>query len=257
MNEQADTVPVPLYRSLAHRLRADLEREQIPPGGRLPSERTLAALHRVNRQTVRQALQYLREQGIVSTDKSGTYVPAAPAEAVTVPVAGDLVFPGGVIPVGLATPSAPDLTYEPAPTDVAESLQLRHGARTMVHRQRLTDPIEGVVQTATSYFSSVAITEVPQLAKRRRQLRRGTRCDLRRLYQWMLEAGLRPVRSETLTLVPPRTVAESADTPAQLRIRRLVCDQYERPLEVTDLTVPAGSWQLSYRFALSVPSVAG
>ncbi|MFE6840873.1 GntR family transcriptional regulator, partial [Streptomyces sp. NPDC057705] len=48
---------MPKYQRIAAALRRDLERAARTPGGRLPSERSLAARYEVNRQTIRAALQ--------------------------------------------------------------------------------------------------------------------------------------------------------------------------------------------------------
>ncbi|MFD0265156.1 GntR family transcriptional regulator [Streptomyces sp. NPDC127106] len=75
---------LPKYLRIAAALRQELEDAAHGPGGRLPSERTLAAHYRVNRQTVRAALQHLREDGLIVTERRGTRSafpapPAAPA----------------------------------------------------------------------------------------------------------------------------------------------------------------------------------
>ncbi len=49
-------------------------------------------------------------------------------------------------------------------------------------------------------------------------------------------------------VAPPS--ARTAGT-ADLMVRKIVSDQSERPLEVTDLTITAGSGSLNYRFALT------
>lgn len=51
---------MPKYQRIAAALRHELARAAGSPGGKLPSERSLAARYGVNRQTVRAALQELR-----------------------------------------------------------------------------------------------------------------------------------------------------------------------------------------------------
>ncbi|MFD2121566.1 GntR family transcriptional regulator [Streptomyces cirratus] len=58
---------MPKYQRIAAALRQELARGAHGPGGKLPSERSLAARYGVNRQTVRAALQQLREDGLVVT----------------------------------------------------------------------------------------------------------------------------------------------------------------------------------------------
>ncbi|RSS97646.1 GntR family transcriptional regulator [Streptomyces sp. WAC05292] len=69
---------VPKYQRIAAALRQELQGAAQGPGGRLPSERALAARYRVNRQTVRAALQQLRDDGLIVTERRGTRS-AAPA----------------------------------------------------------------------------------------------------------------------------------------------------------------------------------
>ncbi|MGW1274411.1 winged helix-turn-helix domain-containing protein, partial [Streptomyces sp. NPDC002491] len=86
----------PLYRRIAEELLGE-SRATLAPGERLPSERRLAGHFGVSRVTVRQALQVLRHDGLVETDRRGSRValragppPGAPADA-----AAFLAFPVG------------------------------------------------------------------------------------------------------------------------------------------------------------------
>ncbi|NEC75721.1 winged helix-turn-helix domain-containing protein, partial [Streptomyces rochei] len=64
----------PLYRRVAARLRGELHDGTFPPGGRLPGERRLAEHFEVSRETVRQALELLRRDGLLATDRRGSHV---------------------------------------------------------------------------------------------------------------------------------------------------------------------------------------
>ncbi|OKK22158.1 hypothetical protein AMK16_02895 [Streptomyces sp. CB00455] len=85
---------LPKYQRIAAELRRELDRAALTPGGRLPSERSLAARYEVNRQTIRAALQHLREEGLVVTGRRGT----RPAGASGAGAAGE----AGVLAVGEA-----------------------------------------------------------------------------------------------------------------------------------------------------------
>ncbi len=82
----------PLYRRVADQLLAELEAGTVPPGERLPGERRLAERYGVSRETVRQALEVLRRDGRLSTDRRGSHValPGPPAGS-----PAPLVFPVG------------------------------------------------------------------------------------------------------------------------------------------------------------------
>lgn len=67
-----------VYQQLADLLRVSIRAGEIPPGGLLPSSRTLEQTHGVSRETVRRALAVLRSEGLVVTEPSyGTRVRAA------------------------------------------------------------------------------------------------------------------------------------------------------------------------------------
>jgi DNA-binding GntR family transcriptional regulator len=67
--------PVPLYFQVAQRLQDLIESGQIPPGARLDNELVVAEQLGLSRPTVRQAMQYLVEKGLLSRKRGvGTSV---------------------------------------------------------------------------------------------------------------------------------------------------------------------------------------
>ncbi|MGW5640944.1 winged helix-turn-helix domain-containing protein, partial [Streptomyces sp. NPDC003832] len=91
----------PLYWHVATQLLGELRDGTIPPGERLPGERHLARHFGVSRETVRQALEVLRHDGVVATDRRGSHaaLPGAPVEtpaALTFPVGARTADPGTV-----------------------------------------------------------------------------------------------------------------------------------------------------------------
>lgn len=82
--------PGPVYRRLALAIRTAIERGEIPPDSRLPSERRLAERLSVSRTTVVSAYQDLRAgQWIQSRQGSGTRVRSAPRGSIAMRVAED------------------------------------------------------------------------------------------------------------------------------------------------------------------------
>lgn len=64
---------IPKYRQLAGQLREEILSDTLD-GGRLPSERELASIHKVSRQTVRQALDLLAKEKLLEKRRgSGSY----------------------------------------------------------------------------------------------------------------------------------------------------------------------------------------
>jgi DNA-binding GntR family transcriptional regulator len=60
----------PPYRQIADQLRAAIERGELQPGDRLPSEAALMEHYHVARMTARQAIQELRSEGRVLSPTS-------------------------------------------------------------------------------------------------------------------------------------------------------------------------------------------
>jgi 2-aminoadipate transaminase len=69
--EPAAPVRVPLYRTIADAIIRDIRRGRHLEGERLPASRDLARALEVNRATVHQALQILKREGWIETNKGG------------------------------------------------------------------------------------------------------------------------------------------------------------------------------------------
>jgi DNA-binding GntR family transcriptional regulator len=70
---------VPVYRQVAAAIRDDITAGHYRPGAWLPSESQLSQMYEVGRDTVREALAYLRAEGRITTvRKRGSMVVAEP-----------------------------------------------------------------------------------------------------------------------------------------------------------------------------------
>ena len=70
---------LPAYAQLAMLLRGSITAQQLPPGTPLPSEPELVERWRVSRETVRKAMQLLREMGLAETRRGvGHFVSRTP-----------------------------------------------------------------------------------------------------------------------------------------------------------------------------------
>ncbi|MFE9098564.1 GntR family transcriptional regulator [Streptomyces sp. NPDC007264] len=223
----------PLYWRIATDLLGELRAGTIPPGERLPGERQLAAHFRVSRETVRQALQMLRRGGLVATDRRGSHatLPGATAERAPSPA-----FPVGAhgIEAGRAA-----VTWEDPPPEHALALGLAPRRPTLVHRYASAAADGSGVRTAVTSFSAVAVAEVPELARYRDRADGRASAELWRAYDWMRTAGLTLHHRDAITPMPP-----------SMRVTRRVHDQWDRPLEITDLVVEAQQNPLVYEFTL-------
>jgi DNA-binding transcriptional MocR family regulator len=237
----ARTIPHdrPMYWRIAKELLGELRDGTIPPGERLPGERQLAEHFGVSRVTVRQALELLRRDGLVETDRRGTHA-ALPGTAVGTPPF--LAFPVGARAAD--DPSAGDratVGWEPPPPQHAEALGLAPHRPTLVHRYESTGADGRGPRTAVTSFSAVALAEVRELARYRDRADTTGSPQLRRAYDWMRRAGLTLHHRDSLTL---------HDDARSLRVTRRVHDQYARPLEITDLVMDAPQEELVYAFTL-------
>lgn len=224
----------PLYWRIATQLLGELRDGTIPPGERLPGERQLAAHFDVSRETVRQALQTLRREGLVSTDRRGSHA-AVPART-TAEHAASLAFPVGAHGT---EPGRATITWEVPSAEHAGALGLAPRRPTLVHRYAWAAADGSGVRTAVTSFSAVAVAEVPELARYRDRADGRASAELWRAYDWMRTAGLTLHHRDAITPQPP-----------SVRVTRHVHDQWERPLEITDLVVEAQQDVLVYEFTL-------
>ncbi|GGX70882.1 GntR family transcriptional regulator [Streptomyces anandii] len=228
----------PLYWKVAARLLGELRSGTAAPGERLPSERQLAVRFGVSRETVRQALEVLRRDGLVATDRRGSHVtlPGLPVEA-----PATLTFPVGA---RAADPGARDratITWETPPPEHAAALGLAPLRPTLVHRYHSAAADGSALRTAVTSFSTVALAEVEELGRYRDRADGSGAAQLRRAYDWMRRAGL--------TLHHRDSITPLTDGPS-VRVTRRVHDQFARPLEITDLIVDARQDALVYEFTL-------
>lgn len=71
----ASTARAPLWRKIADALQADIRRNVLKPGDRLPTEQALTERFAVNRHTVRRAIAELSELGVLRAEQGrGTFV---------------------------------------------------------------------------------------------------------------------------------------------------------------------------------------
>ena len=237
-HDHAPTEGQPLYWHVATRLLGELRDGSIPPGERLPGERQLAGRFGVSRETVRQALEVLRRDGLVATDRRGSH---ATLSGLPVETPSSLAFPVGA---RAADPCAVDratVAWETPPPEHAEALGLAPHRQTLVHRYESAGADGRDRRTAVTSFSAVALAEVEELARYRDRADGAASAQLHRAYDWMRKAGL--------TLHHRDSITPLAGAPS-VRVTRQVHDQYARPLEITDLVVDAQQGALVYEFTV-------
>lgn len=69
------SIPIPLYYQLAEHLSEKIQSGELEPGDQIPSERELSEQFGISRMTVRQAIAYLVQQGVLVVKQGvGTFV---------------------------------------------------------------------------------------------------------------------------------------------------------------------------------------
>lgn len=222
---------MPKYQRIAAALRDELDRAARAPGGRLPSERSLAARYQVNRQTIRAALQHLREDGLVVTGRRGTRAVAA---AVPAPAPASVPGPAPA-PVRGCTQSW--LTLVTVAPSLAELLGVSGGERTLVHHRRERGPAGETLRHAVTYLSREAVTGNPELARYRDPSAAVRDADLAPLHRWLDRAEATGRVAETLTMTRTIQPPDAART-CGLTVRRTLHAPSGRLLAVTDLAFP-------------------
>lgn len=229
---------MPKYQRIAAALRDELDRAAHTPGGRLPSERSLAARYQVNRQTIRAALQHLREDGLVVTGRRGTRAAAAAAAPVSEPGPVPAPVPVPVpAPVSVPVRAQSWLTLVTVPPSLAVLLGMSGGERTLVHHYRERGPAGETLRHAVTYLSLDAVTRSPELARYHDRPEVARDEDLAPLHRWLDRAEADGRVAETLTMTrtthPPAAVQTCG-----LTVRRTLHETSGRLLAVTDLAFP-------------------
>jgi GntR family transcriptional regulator len=241
----------PVFKQIADRLRAAIQRGELAPGNRLPSEQELIDAHGVARGTIRQAVSLLRSEGLVRTEHGrGTFVRDAPPlrrlahdrfarrhrERGKAAYLAELEAEGRAAEVEIL-----GIDRVTAPNDVAVWLQLAMGAEVLVRRRRYLADGEPM-ELATSY--------VPwELAGGTQMAQPDTGAG--GIYARLEERGhtLKRFSEEVTARMPTvdeiRALLLQPGVPV-IRLVRVAYDVDEIPVEACDTVMAADRYVLSY-----------
>lgn len=213
--------PVPLYFQVAQHLEQAIESGKIAPGERLDNEIQLARQLGLSRPTMRQALQYLVDKGLLVRKRGvGTQVVQAkfrrPVELTS--LYEDLAG-GGQRPSTVVLSN----TVEPATSTVANALGIVEGTNVVV-LQRLRCAQDEPIARMTNYLP-VTLLDLPSEA-----------LEQHGLYQLLRARGVRPhaavqtIGARTATTAEARLLHETKGAPL-LTMERTAYDAHDRAIE--------------------------
>jgi GntR family transcriptional regulator len=152
----------PLYQTIAEILREKIQSGKYPPGTLVPPESQLTQEYRASRNTIREAIRWLKDLGLVETQPGrGTTVVEKPKPfEITLTLDAETGFGGGegaayIAEVEaqnrVARASSPKVEIHKAEGKISEELELAEGAQVISrHQQRYIDDTPWSLQT--SYY---------------------------------------------------------------------------------------------------------
>jgi GntR family transcriptional regulator len=233
----------PIYRQIADHLRAGIREGRYPEGTPLPSETQLAELYDVTRMTARQAVDVLKNEGLVRSEHGrGVFVRQRP----TVHRLARNRFTRQRRETGKGAPGVELVEVGPVtpPDEIVKRLQLEPGEQALIRRRRMYANDEPM-QLATSYIPW-SLAEGTPMAERD--------TGPGGIYSRLTDIGHGPVRftEDVSTRMPTPEEAEFLRlTPPQpvFFLVRVAFDANDRPVETCEHIMSGDRWQLSYTWA--------
>jgi YD repeat-containing protein len=242
-----------LFRDVAARIKADIERGVYPADSRLPTEHQLAEQHGVSRDTITRALGVLKAEGLVEAHTSKGTTVAPPPVRLTIDRYGEVANPNradaDLGPWETACKAAgldgrtEVVGVDRVPAD--QSLAKRIGVDTgteLVHRRRRMWARERISQIQDAWMPAALVEGTP-LA--------GSTKIVGGVYAAMTVAGFGPARvTEEITGRPPTTEEQAAiglpDGATVQEVWRTTYDQAGRIVEVLRTIADARACRFIY-----------
>ncbi|WP_286958655.1 GntR family transcriptional regulator [Arsenicicoccus sp. UBA7492] len=255
MTSQGTPTTEPASRRVATVLRAQIDTGELAPGDKLPSERALAETHAVARNTAREAVRLLAEQGLVTAEHGrGVFVRAKPRlmrfgqhrYARTLRENTGLSPYRAEVEAQGRTPrvECTSITRELAPQLVAERLGLDPDANTVVRRENHYYADDEPMQIGVTYVPWDIVDGTP--------LADSTHLGKGSLYARFEEKGhpITTIREEISARMPTPeevTTLRIPDGVPVLDVLHTGYDDQGRPFEVTEFVMRADYNGLDYR----------
>ena len=244
---------IPAFRQVASDLRQKISAGQYSPGDQLPSERELTETYEVSRPTVRDAINMLRSEGLVTSEHGrGVFVrPPATIQRIArarlsraARAKNKGAFLADAAARGFTPSTSVKIRFEQADSRVAEHLAIEEGAEVTV-RDRVMRADGLVVQLAVSrlprdFTRGTAIEEVntgkggayARLEEAGHQIGR-----------FVEHVGARMPRPDEATLL------QLAEGVPVVTVTRVAYSSEGTPLEMNDMVLAGDRYELSYEWA--------
>ncbi|MGW4691991.1 GntR family transcriptional regulator [Kitasatospora cineracea] len=208
---------------IAGNLRERIQSGELQPGDRLPTMEALVDEHGVSRQTARQALTILKNEGLVEYKggRAGTFVRQKPAERMVRARAmerDNLGYYSGanVQHWRLLEGTRTEVGEEPCPADIAKHLGIEPGTPVVTRKRINGDPdIPTHRQLTDSYLHPDAVAAVPVIAGN---------SGLGGIYDRIEEWAQQPIlwEEEITAITPSPAEAEALLLPAGVPLLRVI-----------------------------------
>lgn len=241
----------PLYQQIADELRHAIETGEFPPGAKIPGENKIMSRYEVARNTARQALAVLKDQGLTEARKgSGIYVRSfRPIRRNAVSRLSQKQWGSGKSIWAADIDNRPLETVDlevaevDAPEHIATALQLPEGAKVW-RRSRTFVVDEEPVNRAVSYLPSDLVAG--SLITQPDTGPGGT-------YARLAELGHKPVRfrEEIRVRMPLPAEVEALQLPPAtpvILVARTAVDESNRVVEINEMAMNSSRYILEYDF---------
>ncbi|RSN66078.1 transcriptional regulator [Amycolatopsis sp. WAC 04182] len=244
---------VPAFRQVAADLRQKISAGNYAPGDQLPSERELTEVYDVSRPTVRDAINMLRAEGLVTSEHGrGVFVrpPATIQRIARARLSREAraknkgAFLADAAARGFTPSTSVKIRFEEADSRVAEHLALAEGAEITV-RDR--------VMRADGLVVQLAVSRLP------RDFTRGTAIEevdtgKGGAYARLEEAGHQIGRfvehvGARMPTPDEATLLQLAEGVPIVTVTRVAIGVDGRPLEMNDMVLAGDRYELSYEWA--------
>ena len=231
--------PIPIYSQIAEALRLQIQSDELKAGENFPSERELAELFGVSRMTVRQAVQRLRQEGLIYYERGvGTFVTNHKIDVHTRNLGG---FSDEMISLGLAPSSRVlKLKRETADKQVQQELRLKIDAEVFyLERLRLAD--DEPMAYETTYLPTALCPELDQQDLTKNSLYQILVQD----YNLRINHAAESLEAAAATQFVARQLGIKTGTPV-LVVRRVVFSESNEPIESARTTYRADRYRATF-----------